>query len=187
MQLEQQSFYAVSPMATQEGFIIQYLPQRQSKAQQIITQLQDRLVPALVGRGHLSALADSSEAQPSATGQPHIQKLTTSGPLAPVTIPHDDHPVSVRLPGPHQNAVTAPFQNPILFAVYTILGQWFTMPFCPFSLPLYQKITHMPILLSLHCHHPNNHNLSCWLHAFQQLFRNMAWDRWRYQNGISQE
>jgi len=31
---------------------------------------------------------------------------------------------------------------------------------------------------------PSHHKLLVWLQALQQLFQNMAWDRWQYRNGI---
>jgi len=83
-----QSFYAVSPMATKDGFIIQYLPQHQSKVQRIRARLQDRLVAAQAVWGHWTLPADSSDALPSATWQA-ILELSMVELLAPRSIPHD--------------------------------------------------------------------------------------------------
>jgi len=143
-------------------------------------------VAALAVRGHLTLPADRPDAQPSAAWQ-EIQKLSTSGPPASWMIPHDDHPILARPSSPQQNAVTTQIQSPVLVALYDILGLWFTVPFCPIPPPLSQQFyicTHLSSLCIANI--PGHHNLYHWLLAFQQLFQNMAWNWWRFQNGIPQ-
>jgi len=175
-QSDQQSFYAVSPIATKEGFIIQYLPQHQSKVQRIRARLQDRLVAAQAVWGHPTSPLDSSDALPSTTWKA-IPELPIAGLPAPMSIPHDDHPASARPPGLQQNAVMVQSQGLVPFTLYKIFELQFTMPFC--------ASPSLPSQINCLCTHtssqhivniPGHHNLYHWLLAFQQLFQNMVWD-----------
>ncbi len=61
----------------------------------------------------------------------------------------------------------------------------FTKPFClsPPAASQLLPIQEHPIILRP-VTIPSDFKLQFWLQALQQLFQNMAWDRWRYRNGI---
>jgi len=151
--------------------------------QKVIASLQEK-VTAQAAQSHLTSPMDSSDGLMSVTWQA-ILEISMTGTLASRPIPHNDHPAPARPPSLPQNAVKVQFQGLVWVILYKIFELWFTVPFC--ASPSLQPQPNYPSVHPFSQHMANitgHHNLYRWLLDFQQLFQNMAWDWWRYQNGI---
>jgi len=154
-------FYAVSPSTQSDKFIVRFLPQHQTKVDQIIP----RLVKKLPGV-QVSSIAPQT--RPSPSPSPLVQ-------LPPLPRPSKPAPKLEPTIASQQEALNKVFKW--RFTVATESSQTILKSSFNCNNPIHPCIQAFP----------SKYKLDRWRRALQQLLQNTAWDRWRYQLGISED
>jgi len=151
-------FYAVSPSAQLDEFIVRFLPQHRTKVEQVILHLVKKLPGIQVG-----------STTPSSLPSPPPRPIVTPSPR-----PHQPKPASDLQP-------TVAAQQKVLDKVFK---QRFTKAIDnPPSTPKDSFNCKDPRQQSFPAI-SSTYKLNQWLQALQQLLQNTAWDKWGYLIGI---